>query len=198
MIRRLRRVDRTRFKTLTFPHLEFLFNMALKYTGKKYDAEDIVQETMYRAYGNFHQLRDEDKCRQWLFAILRTTFLKEKRSFIRRPILDDGSGYLKHLTDESADSLAVLLEKKMDREDIQYVLERLTEKHKSPIILYYMEDMTYQEIADFLEIPIGTVMSRLARAKKQMKKELLKKFAAKQKKSKIVLLSTLLFQGVLR
>ena len=198
MIGRLRRVDRSRFKTLTFPHLQFLFNMALKYTGKNYDAEDIVQETMYTAYRNFHQLRDDEKCRQWLFAILRTTFLKEKRSFIRRPMLDDGSGYLKHLTDESADSLASLLEKKMDREDVQYALERLTEKHKSPVILYYMEDMTYQEIADYLEIPIGTVMSRLARAKKQMKKELLKKLAAKQKKSKFAILSTLLCQGVLR
>jgi RNA polymerase sigma-70 factor (ECF subfamily) len=86
----------------------------------------------------------------------------------------------------------------MDREDVQYALERLTEKHKSPVILYYMEDMTYQEIADYLEIPIGTVMSRLARAKKQMKKELLKKLAAKQKKSKFAILSTLLCQGVLR
>jgi len=197
MIGRLRRVDRTRFKDLTYPHLEFLFNMALKYTGKSYDAEDIVQETMYLAYRNFHQLRDEEKCRQWLFAILRTTFLKEKRSFIRRPLLDDGSGYLKHLTDESADSLALLFEKKMDREDVQYVLERMTEKHKSPLILYYMEDMTYQEIADYLEIPIGTVMSRLARAKKQMKKELLKKLAKKQKKSNLISLATLLFGGVL-
>lgn len=197
MIGRLRRVDRTRFKDLTYPHLEFLFNMALKYTGKPYDAEDIVQETMYLAYRNFHQLRDEEKCRQWLFAILRTTFLKEKRSFIRRPLLDDGSGYLKHLTDESADSLAVRFEKKMDREDVQYVLERMTEKHKSPLILYYMEDMTYQEIADYLAIPIGTVMSRLARAKKQMKKELLKKLAKKQKKSNLISLVTLLFRGVL-
>ena len=197
MIGRLRRVDRTRFKDLTYPHLEFLFNMALKYTGKSYDAEDIVQETMYLAYRNFHQLRDEEKCRQWLFAILRTTFLKEKRSFIRRPLLDDGSGYLKHITDESADSLAVRFEKKMDREDVQYVLERMTEKHKSPLILYYMEDMTYQEIADYLEIPIGTVMSRLARAKKQMKKELLKKLAKKQKKSNLISLATLLFGGVL-
>jgi len=197
MIGRLRRVDRTRFKDLTYPHLEFLFNMALKYTGKSYDAEDIVQETMYLAYRNFHQLRDEEKCRQWLFAILRTTFLKEKRSFIRRPLLDDGSGYLKHLTDESADSLSLLFEKKMDREDIQYVLERMTEKHKSPLMLYYMEDMTYQEIADYLDIPIGTVMSRLARAKKQMKKELLKKLAKKQKKSNLIFLATLLFRGVL-
>ncbi len=197
MIGRLRRVDRTRFKDLTYPHLEFLYNMALKYTGKSYDAEDIVQETMYLAYRNFHQLRDEEKCRQWLFAILRTTFLKEKRSFIRRPLLDDGSGYLKHITDESADSLAVRFEKKMDREDVQYVLERMTEKHKSPLILYYMEDMTYQEIADYLEIPIGTVMSRLARAKKQMKKELLKKLAKKKKKSNLISLATLLFRGVL-
>ena len=195
MIGRLRRVDRTRFKDLTYPHLEFLFNMALKYTGKSYDAEDIVQETMYLAYRNFYQLRDEEKCRQWLFAILRTTFLKEKRSFIRRPLLDDGSGYLKHLTDGSADSLSLLFEKKMDREDIQYVLERMTEKHKSPLILYYMEDMTYQEIADYLDIPIGTVMSRLARAKKQMKKELLKKLAKKQKKSNLIFLATLLFRG---
>lgn len=197
MIGRLRRVDRTRFKDLTYPHLAFLFNMALKYTGKSYDAEDIVQETMYLAYRNFHQLRDEEKCRQWLFAILRTTFLKEKRSFIRRPLLDDGSGYLKHITDDSVDSLALRFEKKMAREDVQYVLERMTEKHKSPLILYYMEDMTYQEIADYLEIPIGTVMSRLARAKKQMKKELLKKLAEKKKKSNLIFLATLLFRGVL-
>ena len=194
MIGRLRRVDRNRFKTLTFPHLEFLFNMALKYTGKSYDAEDIVQETIYTAYRNFHQLRDEEKCRQWLFAILRTTFLKEKRSLVKRPLLDDGSGYLKHITDESAESLATLFEKKMEREDVLHVLERMTEKHKSPLILYYMEDMTYQEIADFLEIPIGTVMSRLARAKKQMKKEMLKGLNRKKKKTRLTLLATL-FSG---
>lgn len=197
MIGRLRRVDRTRFKELTFPHLEFLYNMALKYTGKPYDAEDIVQETMYIAFRNFHQLRADDKCRQWLFAILRTTFLKEKRSFVRRPLLDDGSGYLKHLADESLDSLGVLLEKKMDREDVQYVLDRMSEKHKSPLILYYMEEMTYQEIADYLEIPIGTVMSRLARAKKQMKKNLLEKLADKQKKIKMISLATLFCREVL-
>ncbi len=197
MIGRLRRVDRSRFKALSFPHLEFLFNMALKYTGKSYDAEDIVQETIYTAYRNFHQLRDEKKCRQWLFAILRTTFLKEKRSFIKRPLLDDGSGYLKHITDESADSLVSVLEKKMEKEDVLQVLGRMNEKHKSPLILYYMEDMTYQEIADFLEIPIGTVMSRLARAKKLMKKELLKKIARKEKRSKLTLLATLLAGEVL-
>ena len=183
MLGTLRRVDKKKFKELTYPHLEFLFNLALKYTGKQYDAEDIVQETMYVAYRNFHQLRDEAKCRQWLFAILRTTFLKEKRALLRRPLLDDGSGYLQNFSDESLESLASIVEKKMNKEDVHEVLQRLPEKHKSPLILYYMEEMTYQEIADFLEIPIGTVMSRLARAKKQMKKQLLRKFATRRKKN---------------
>ena len=104
---------------------------------------------------------------------------------------------MKHLADESLDSLALHLEKKMDREDVQYVLDRMSEKHKSPLILYYMEDMTYQEIADYLEIPIGTVMSRLARAKKQMKKNLLEKLADKQKKNNMLSLATLFCREVL-
>lgn len=191
-----RRVDRARFKELTFPHLGFLYNVALKYTGKTYDAEDIVQETMYTAYRKFHQLRDEEKCRQWMFSILRTTFLREHRLQKKRPLLDDGTGYLKNITAQSADSLAGLLEKKIDRENVQHVLDGLPEKHKSPLILFYMEDMTYQEIADFLDIPIGTVMSRLARAKKQMKKALLKLTQKKTGRFKMASLAVLLYQGV--
>lgn len=191
-----RRVDRTRFKELTFPHLEFLYNVALKYTGKPYDAEDLVQETMYTAFRKFHQLREEDRCRSWLFAILRTTFLREFRLHKKRPLLDDGSGYLKNIIDESAESLAGQLEKKVDRQNVQQVLDRMSEKHKSPLVLFYMEDMTYQEIADFLDIPIGTVMSRLARAKKQMKKALLKIMQQKSGRKKTDLLAVLMFQGV--
>ncbi|NNK93648.1 MAG: hypothetical protein HKP41_04770 [Desulfobacterales bacterium] len=95
---KFRRVDRDRFKQLAFPHLEFLYNIALKYTGRPYDAEDIVQETLYTAFRKFYQLRDDNKCRQWLFSILRTTFLRERQLFKKRPFLDDGSGYLKHIT----------------------------------------------------------------------------------------------------
>jgi RNA polymerase sigma-70 factor (ECF subfamily) len=196
MSKTFRRVDRARFKELTFPHMQFLYNVALKYSGKPYDAEDILQETMYIAYRKFHQLRDEEKCRQWLFSILRTTFLREQRLLKKRPYLDDGSGYLKHITDESAESLAGMLEKKVDRNLVQEVLDGLAEKHKSPLILFYMEDMTYQEIADYLEIPIGTVMSRLARAKKQMKKALLKRMQNKAGRTKISSLAVLLHQGV--
>ncbi len=169
--------------------------MALKYCGNTYDAEDVLQETMYRAYRNFHQLRDEAKCKPWLFAILRTTFLREQRSLKKRPLLDDGSGYLKHVVDQDRKSLGALLEEKMDKANVQQLLEMMPEKHKSPLILYYMEDMTYREIADLLDIPIGTVMSRLARAKKQMKKNLLKKLGMHKKKRNFSIISVFLPGG---
>lgn len=174
-MRYLRRVDKLHFKDLAYPHLEFLYNLALRYTGKVYDAEDLVQETMHTAYKQFHQLRDPSKCRAWLFRILRNHFLREQRQLFRRPYLDDGGGYLKHVIDQSAASLEKKYEDKTTGAVVQQVLDTLPEKFKTPLILYYMEEMTYQEIAAYLDIPIGTVMSRLARAKKHMKKAFLQK-----------------------
>ena len=152
----------------------------MKYCGNIYDAEDLVQETMCTAYRKFHQLRDEEKCKSWLFAILRNHFLRERRQFIKRPILDDGSSYLKYIPDNSIEGIVDFLEKKVNRENLHRVLARLPEKFKSVVILHYMEDMTYQEIADCLNIPIGTVMSRLARGKQYLKKGLLKDVLARR------------------
>lgn len=173
-MQKLRRVDKDHFKELTYPHLEFLYNVALKYSGKPYDAEDLVQETMYTAYRKFSQLREEDKCRAWLFMILRSHFLKEKRQASKRPLLDDGEGYLKNITSGNAHELAETYEAKLNKEEVQRVLRRLPEKFQSPLILYYMEEMTYQEISEYLDIPVGTVMSRLARGKKHLKNKLLR------------------------
>lgn len=188
----LQRIDRKKFKELTYPHLEFMYNMALKYTGKKYDAEDLVQETMYTAYRKFHQLRDRSKCRAWLFSILRSHFLRERRQFIRRPLLDDGSGYLRNIEDTGADDFVGVLEKKLDKVKVNRALDALSEKFRTVVLLYYMDDMTYQEISEFLDIPIGTVMSRLARGKKQLKNVLLKSATGSRKSGKIVHLASML------
>ncbi len=182
----LRRVDRKKFKELTYPHLDFLYNVALKYTSRPYDAEDLVQETMYTAYRKFHQLRESDKCRAWLFSILRSHFLRERRQFARRPLLDDGSGYLKHVQDEKADDFAGVLDRKLDKVKVAQALKTVPEKFRTAVVLYYMEEMTYQEISDFLDVPIGTVMSRLARGKKHLKTALLKSAFAGKKGGKIV------------
>ena len=174
-MQKFRRVDKKRFKELTYPHLEFLYNVALKYSGRTYDAEDLVQETMYTAYRKFSQLREESKCRSWLFMILRSHFLKEKRQESKRPILDDGEGYLRNITSGKVNEIVAEYESKVTKEEVQKVLSLIPEKFKSPLILYYMDELTYQEISEYMDIPIGTVMSRLARGKKHMKNELLKR-----------------------
>lgn len=179
----LRRVDKRKFKELTYPHLEFLYNMAMKYTTRPYDAEDLVQETMYTAYRKFHQLRDVKKCRAWLFSILRSHFLREYRQYIKRPVLDDGSGYLKYLPDSGADDFAGELDKKLDKVRVDKALAVLDEKFRTIVTLYYMEEMTYKEISGFLDIPVGTVMSRLSRGKKRLKKVLLQQAVGGRKKA---------------
>ena len=182
----LRRVDKKRFKELTYPHLEFLYNVALKYSGKRYDAEDLVQETMFTAYSKFQQLRDDKSCRAWLFTILRNHFLKERKQLLRRPYLDDGSSYLDYIEDEKSSGFVERLVERDANKKLHQVLAKLSEKFQSPLILYYMEEMTYQEIAEYLDIPIGTVMSRLARGKSYLKKGLLQSSSRKKSKGKIV------------
>lgn len=190
-----RRVDKKRFKELTYPHLQFLFNVALKYSGTSYDAEDLVQETMYTAYRKFSQLREESKCRSWLFMILRSHFLKEKRQAIKRPYLDDGEGYLKNIVSGKSSNIPDILEKKVNKEEVHKVLALIPEKFKSPLILYYMEEMTYQEISEYLDIPIGTVMSRLARGKKYMKNELVRRAGGTSSLRKIIPITGLFAWG---
>ena len=159
------------------PHIKFLYNVALKYSGNTYSAEDIVQETLFIALKKLDQLQDESKCKSWLFTILRNVFYKEcKRS--KREQNFDLSEQNNHLTtlenlSEQTD-IQVELEKKMDEAHIQQILESMPEKYSSPILLFFMESLSYQEISEILEIPLGTVMSRLSRGKSIFKKEILR------------------------
>jgi RNA polymerase sigma-70 factor, ECF subfamily len=69
------KTDKKQFKKLTYPHMKLLYNVAFKYTGNVFDAEDIVQETFMMAYHKFSQLKDPSKCKSWLLRILRNNFL---------------------------------------------------------------------------------------------------------------------------
>lgn len=164
----------TEFKELTYPHMRLLYNVALKYCGNVFDAEDIVQETYLMAFHKFHQLRDKSKCKPWLLTILRNNFLKtyHKEKGQRKLTSAD---YIEHLKINATPENAVnILEKASDREMIQAALDHLPEKYKTILILYYMKQMRYKEIAADLDIPIGTVMSRLTRARQGLKSILLR------------------------
>jgi RNA polymerase sigma-70 factor (ECF subfamily) len=165
------------FWELARPHVKFLYNMALRYTGNSYDAEDMVQESMYSAFNKFDQLREESKMRSWLFAILRNNYLKGRQQSerMKESEYDDGIDYLTSLEGslEQVNAEEALV-RKVEAEQIQDSLDKLPEKYKSPVLLYFMEGLSYQEISETLGIPIGTVMSRLARGKDFLKKEILR------------------------
>jgi len=165
------------FWNLAQNQTRFLYNVAFRYVGNRYDAEDLVQETLYTAYDKFHQLRDSRKFKSWMFTILRNHFLKwqRKKAPVQADEFENGIDYLSQLESVSLrQDVASAYEKKIEADTVQSILDKLPEKYKAVLILYYMEDSSYQEIAEMLAVPVGTVMSRLSRAKQMMKKALLR------------------------
>ncbi|MCP4353459.1 MAG: sigma-70 family RNA polymerase sigma factor [Desulfobacterales bacterium] len=164
------------FRDIVYPHVSFLYNMALRYAGNTYDAEDMVQETLYIALKKLDQLRDESKCKSWLFAILRSIYLRELRTSKRKHEFNqDEHPYYTDSLETAAENYDTekTFEKKIEQLRVHRFLDDLPEKYKSLILLYYMEDMSYREISEYLDIPQGTVMSRLSRAKELLKKKML-------------------------
>lgn len=153
--------------TLVEAHYEGLFAFALSLAGSRDDACELTQETFCRFATKGHQLRDKAKVKTWLFTTLYRVYLGWKRSDARHPHveMDSVEAELPHLAPEAAESADAGL--------VMAALLQIDERHRAPLMLYYLEDHTYQEIADILEISIGTVMSRLSRAKEQMRRRLM-------------------------
>ncbi len=169
--------DGKRFKELAYPHLRLLYNLALKYTGRSDDAEDLVQETMYLAFKKFHQLKEEERIRGWLISILRNIFLREagRRSRQREVEIDDGRSYIEALEDAaSAGDPEEEVTRKIGFSRLQDIIERLPERYRAPLLLSCMEGFSYREVSETLDMPIGTVMSSIFKAKAFIKKELLR------------------------
>jgi RNA polymerase sigma-70 factor (ECF subfamily) len=181
--------QRDLFWNLAQNQTRFLYNVALKYAGNRYDAEDLVQETLYMAYSKFHQLRDSGKFKSWVFRILRNQFLKSqrKKAPVQADEFEDRIDYLTQIESVAGQpDVSSVYEKKVETETIQSILDKLPEKYKTVLILYYMEDSAYHEIAEMLGIPIGTVMSRLSRAKQMMKKALLRSTITVPQPTKVI------------
>ncbi len=176
------------------PYEGLLYSAAFQYTGNRFDAEDLVQETFLAAFRNRHQLRDHRKIKRWLFVILRNHFLKGAGRRNARPEqeYDDQAEY------DYVDSLAMVaarddalktLERKVTADNLHRQLNLLPEPYRSVLIFYYLKEFTYQEIADMLEIPLGTVMSRLARGKQRLKAAFIRKAAQTAARDKVIPLS---------
>ena len=151
---------------LVAEHHRVLFAYAYRLTGSVPDAEDLSQQTFLTAQVKLGQLRNPASARSWLFTILRNHFLKACQK--KQP---QAAGDL----DLNINSVpgTVPREDEIDRERLQRALDELAPNYRLVLTMFYFEDCSYREIAERLELPMGTVMSRLARAKGHLRARLL-------------------------
>ena len=143
-----------------------LFRFALSLSKSEADAADLTQQTFFLWASKGHQLRDRSRAKSWLFTTLYREFLGQRRHDVRFPEIELGEAREEEMSIlpnvNALDSTAVL-----------QALREVEEPFRAPLTLFYLEQFSYQEIAEVLKVPIGTVMSRLSRGKAQLRQRLL-------------------------
>jgi RNA polymerase sigma-70 factor, ECF subfamily len=173
--------DQGRFADLAMPYMDALYSAALRMTRNPADAEDLVQETYLRAYRGFPGFQEGTNLKAWLYKILTNTFINIYRAKKRRPEqvdLDDTEdfylyrklGGLEAVEAQRSPESEVL--DQMPEAVVKEALEALPEQFRMAVLLADVEGFSYKEIAEITDVPIGTVMSRLHRGRKQLQKRL--------------------------
>ena len=161
---------RQQFERSIWPHLRGAYNLARWLVGNQHDAEDVVQESFIKAFRAVDRTRGED-ARAWLLAIVRNTALNYIRS--RKSKAEVGWGEsLPEVPDHAASPEGSLLQEER-RTRVRSAIERLPTEFREALVLREIEGLPYKEIAWVLKIPIGTVMSRLSRARNLLIQELI-------------------------
>lgn len=159
-----------RFETLALPHLDAAYNLARWLTGNGDDAQDVVQEAVLRAMRYFGSFRGDD-ARPWLLQIVRHTcfaWMKHNRP-ADMVALDDEGDHDGPWRDAMAEEPVSALVRDDERAQVSSALARLPFPYREVLVLREMEDLSYREIAAIADVPIGTVMSRLSRARRLMR-----------------------------
>ena len=172
-------VLKERFERDVLPLLPSLYSAAMRLTRNRSDAEDLVQETYLRAYRGFAGFKEGTNLRAWLYRILTNSFINTYRKKQREPQTVEGPDdvdewYLYdrlggRSVEESAETEVL---DQIPDQDVKDALESLPERFRLPVLLADVEGFSYKEIAEIMETPIGTVMSRLHRGRKALEKAL--------------------------
>jgi RNA polymerase sigma factor (sigma-70 family) len=156
-----------RIEDLVTDHYESVYRFAYRLSGTAAEAEDLTQEAFCQAQLKIGQLRDQSAARGWLFSIVRNGYLHRLRSrkTAKTVSLDETAEPIDRW---DAEPLVI------DSTKLQEVLNELPEAFRTPLVLYFFEEFSYREIAEQIGVPMGTVMSRLARAKAFLRERLLR------------------------
>jgi RNA polymerase sigma-70 factor (ECF subfamily) len=178
-------VSREGFHTLALSHLRGLHAVARRLTGSSADAEDLVQETLLRAWQAWDSFGQSAHCKAWLLRILRNTFINgyRRKKTERTILLERADGTL-----ADPEALRVVAEHWCDPEQCYHqahvspkvvrAIGELPQRHREVLVLTDLEERSYQQVADCLGVPIGTVMSRLHRARRSLRSVLVEEARA--------------------
>jgi RNA polymerase sigma-70 factor (ECF subfamily) len=169
------------FEELALPCLQSLYRVAIRLRADQQDAEDLVQDTYIKALQAFPSLREPEKVRPWLLQILSRAaidrFRREPREVYVGDLEDlDGFSLYDKIRDEDpfpySDQLHQDFLAQFRDEEVNRALRALPEEYRLPLVLFYVEELSYRELAEVLECPVGTIMSRLFRGRKMIEREL--------------------------
>jgi len=165
------------FDAEAMPHMNLLHNYAYKITGNQLDADDLLQETFLRAFRFFDKFEKGTNCKAWLFRIMKNLFINKYRKNQKEPGKVD-YGEIENFFDnirsdkiDSTDLQEKVFSNLMD-DEMTNALNSLQDDFKTVVILCDLEGLSYEEIADFVQCPIGTVRSRLHRGRKMLQQKL--------------------------
>ena len=169
---------RERFEREALVHIDALMRTARRMTKTDADAEDLVQETMLKAYRFFDKFEEGTNCKAWLFKIMTNIFINDYRSKSRSPMsvnvdeIDDSFLYGQLAATAPSDNPEKELFAKIFDDDVKRAIEELPEDFRLVVVLSFLEGFSYQEIADIADLQLGTVKSRLHRGRKLLQKAL--------------------------
>ncbi len=165
------------FEKEAIPHMKILFNYALRMSGDQLEADDLVQDTYMRAFRFFHKFERGTNCKAWLFRIMKNCYINKYRKNKKEPSkvdYEDVQNFYDSIRDDVVDpnDLEHKVFSNLLDDEMMNALNSLQDDYKTVVILCDLEGLSYEEIAEFLDVPIGTVRSRLHRGRKILQKKL--------------------------